>query len=186
MIKLRQLIRENDAENIDIDRLFDNEDYRERAAEELGYNTDFTKVFWSQHYLPTLYHCTTKENYERIKVEGLKMKKERRGATSGNSRVGNAVFTTAESEEVSFFKSYYGPVVIAINTTKMKADGLMPHVEKEPDWDKAEMIAFILRKIGQEDAEAARFVDSSDQNTQGTVILYSDIPLQYLSLVEYD
>ena len=186
MIKLRQLIRENDSDNIDIDRLFDNESYRERVAEELGYNTDFTKVFWSQHYLPTLYHCTTKENYELIKTEGLKMKKERRGATSGNSSVGNAVFTTAESEEVPFFKSYYGPVVIAINAKQMKANGLTPYVEKEPDWAKAEMIAFILRKLGQEDVEAARFVDSSDQNTEGTVILYSDIPPQYLSLVEYD
>lgn len=185
MIKLRQLIRENDADNIDIDRLFDNDSYLENVAEEMGYNTDFTKVFWSQHYLPMLYHCTTKENYEKIKVEGLKQKSVRRGAIS-NRHIGPSVFTTAEEGEVSFFKSYYGPVVIGINTTKMKADGLIPHVEKEPDWARAEMIAFILRKLGQEDAEAARFVDSSDQNTEGTVIVYSDIPTQYLSLVEYD
>lgn len=185
MIKLRQLIRENDAENIDIDRLFYNDSYLEDVALSMGYNDNFTKIFWSQHYLPTLYHCTTKESYEKIKVEGLKMRKERRGATS-NRHIGPSVFTTSETEEISFFKSYYGPVVIGINTKKMKSDGFMPTVEKEPDWARAEMLEFVLHKLGQEDAEASRFVDSSDQNTQGTVILYSDIPVQYLSLVEYD
>jgi len=115
MIKLKHLLTEAHGEDIDVDKLFWSPYYLEDVAEKFGYETDFTKVFWSQHYIPTLYHCTTKENYENIKTKGLEMRSERRGATSGNSAIGDAVFTTAESEEVSFFKSYYGPVVIAFN-----------------------------------------------------------------------
>jgi len=195
MIKLQSLLplREDTTEYpeghgpaIDLDRLMWHDSYLDDIAEELGYNNDFTKVFWSQHHIPTLFHCTTKERYKQIKVEGLKLKDENRGATSGNSAVGPAVFTTAEDAEVSFFKSYYGPIVIAIDAAQMKKDGFMPEVSKEPDWEKAEKLEFVLRKLGQEDVEASRFVDSSDQNTQGTVIVYSDIPPRYLSLVEYD
>ena len=186
IIKLKNLITEGHGENVDMDRLFWQDSYLNDLAEKFGYPEDFTKVFWSQHYIPTLYHCTTEEKYEQIKVEGLKLRRERRGAVSGNSAIGPAIFTTAEEAEVSFFKSYYGPIVIAINATQMKKDRFMPEVSKEPDWEKAEKLEFVLRKLGQEDAEASRFVDSSDQNTQGTVILYSDIPLRYLSLAEYD
>ena len=185
MIKLKHLITEEHDDEVDMDRLFWHDSYLDDLAEKFGYNNDFTKVFWGQHYIPTLYHCTTEERYEQIKVGGLKRKDERRGATSGNSAVGPAVFTTAEDAEVSFFKSYYGPVVIAIDAAQMKKDGFMPEVSKEPDWEKAEKLEFVLRKLGQEDAEASTFVDSSDQNTQGTVIVYSNIPLRYLSLVEY-
>lgn len=187
MIKLKHLIsEEHEGESVDMDRLYWQDSYLDALAEKFGYPDDFTKVFWGQHYIPTLYHCTTKERYEQIKVEGLKRKDERRGATSGNSAVGPAVFTTAEEMEVSFFKSYYGPIVIAIDAAQMKKDGFMPEVSKEPDWEKAEKLEFVLRKLGQEDAEASRFMDSSDQNTQGTVIVYSNIPPRYLSLAEYD
>lgn len=178
MISLKRLILET---KIDKNRLFDSPDYLERVAEKLGYPTDFTKLFWNQHYIPTLYHCTTPENYEKIKVEGLKQRNDRRGAIS-NRHIGPAIFTTSEPDEISFFSQYYGNVVIAINAKQMKADGFTPPVEKEPDWASAEMIEFVLRKMGDEDADASRFVDSSDQNTQGTVIIYSDIPIKYLSL----
>lgn len=186
MIKLKKLISEGHGEDVDIDRLFWQDSYLDNLAEKFGYPEDFTKVFWSQHYIPTLFHCTTEERYEQIKVDGLKRKDERRGATSGNSAVGPAVFTTAEDAEVSFFKSYYGPIVLAIDATQMKKDGFMPEVSKEPDWARAEKLEFVLHKLGQENAEASTFVDSSDQNTQGTVIVYSDIPLRYLSLADYD
>lgn len=185
MIKLKSIIKENEEEGIDRDRLFYNESYLDDVAEEMGYDDNFTKQFWTQHYLPTLYHCTEPERYEQIKVDGLKRKNERRGATS-NRHIPSAVFTTSEEAEVSFFKSYYGPIVIAINAEQMRKDGFMPHVEKEPDWARAEKLAFVLSKLGDQDVEAAAYVDSSDQNTQGTVILYSDIPTRYLSLADYD
>lgn len=176
---------DDEGDEIDIDRLFYNDYYLEKIASRMEYDDDFNKQFWSQHYLPILYHCTTKENYDKIKIEGLKMKSDSRGATS-NRHIGKAVFTTAEELEIPFFKSYYGPVVIGINAKQMKADGFMPDVEKEPDWARAEMLEFVLKKLDRENAEASMYVDSSDQNTQWTVIVYSDIPIKYLSLIEYD
>jgi hypothetical protein len=70
----------------------------------------------------------------------------------------------------------------------MKADGLTPYVEQEPDWARARMIEFVFKKMGKDDAEseAARYVDSSDQNTEGTVIFYETIPVKYLKLVEHE
>lgn len=176
-------LKENEEpeESVDRDRLIYNDNYLEQVAEQLGYNNDFTAKFWSIPHLPMLYHCTTPESYELIKVEGLKKRKERRGAVS-NRHIGPAVFSTMYEEEVPFFSRYYGNIVIGINTQQMKADGFMPIVEQEPDWTRAKMLEFVLRKLGEEDAEAAAYVDSSDQNTEGTVILYANIPLKYLSL----
>lgn len=172
-----------DDEPIDKDRLFWHDSYLDSLAEKFGYDDDFAKQFWHQYYCPILYHCTIPERYELIKVEGLRPKKICRGATS-NRNIGPAIFTCIE-EEVSFFKSYYGPIVIEINTKQMKADGLTPYVEQEPDWARAKKIEFVLRKMGDE-VEAYQFVDSSDQNTEGTVIFYDPIPLKYLKLVEHE
>lgn len=173
---------DDEEESIDKDRLFYNDNYLEQVATELGYEPDFTKKFWGMNHIPYLYHCTTPENYELIKVQGLKKMKIRRGAVSGNSSVGPSVFTTMEEEEVPFFSRYYGDVVIKINAQQMKNDGFMPIVEQEPDWTRGEMLEFVLRKLGDDQAEAERYMDGSDQNTRGTVIVYSDIPLKYLSL----
>jgi hypothetical protein len=188
MIKLKHLINEehNETESVDQDRLIYNDRYLDDVAETMGYPDDYTKLFWNQHYIPTLYHCTTPENYEKIRVEGLNMQHIGRGMS--NRHIHSAIFTTSEEEEVPFFKSYYGKIVIAINTNQMKKDGFMPTVEQEPDWARALKLHFVLRKLGvpDDENEASRYVDSSDQNTQGTVIVYSKIPVRYLSLSEYD
>lgn len=184
MIKLKSLLSEEHDE-IDVDRLFWNESYLDKVCEQYGYETDFTKKFWSMHYIPTLYHCTTEDNYSKIKIEGLKRMDINRGAVSGNRSVGDAVFTTSESEEISFFKHYYGPIVISINAQQMKNDGFTPDVSKEPDWERAEKLQFVFQQL-EKDMDASRFVDSSDQNTQSTIIVYSDIPTKYLSVIEYD
>lgn len=186
-IKLKDILMETemkDDEPIDVGRLMWNGSYLEDVAEKFGYDTDFAKQFWHQYYCPILYHCTIPERYELIKVEGLRPKNICRGATSNRS-IGPAIFTCIE-EEVSFFKSYYGPIVIEINTKQMKADRLTPYVEQEPDWARARMIEFVLRKMGDENAEAFQYVDSSDQNTEGTVIFYNPIPLKYLRLVDHE
>jgi hypothetical protein len=186
MIKLKQLIKENRQDFID--RLFILSDWDlDEVAERVGYDTDFNKQFWSQHYLPVLYHSTTKENYEKILKDGvLKMKEDRRGATS-NRHIGPAVFTTSEEGEVSFFKSYYGPIVLSINTKQMKSDGYTPEVAREPDWDRAFKLSFIINRIkksNEREHESSEYVDSSDQNTEYTVIVYGNIPVKYLSVVE--
>ncbi len=185
MIKLKNLISE--AHGIDVDRLMWNGSYLEDVAEQFEYNDDFNKLFWSQRYVPTLYHCTTEENYEQIKVEGLKKKSNTRGAIS-NRHIGPAIFTTQEEEVIGTFQRSYGPIVIAINTKAMKTDRFMPIVEMEPDWARAMMLSFVLQKIGYPDdkTDVSLFIDSSDQTSQYTVIIYSNIPVKYLSLVEYD
>ena len=169
---------------IDQDRLFWNDSYLSDVAEHLGYNGDFNTQFWSQPYIPTLYHCTTKENYELIRKDGMiKRRSDRRGISNRN--IGSVVFTTSAEEEVPFFKSYYGPVVLAINSKKMKQNGYTPYVERESDWDRALQLSFVLTKITKKEVEAARYVDSSDQNTEYTVIVYGDIPIKYVTLSEY-
>lgn len=183
MIKLKHLLKEIDEEEIDQQRLFWNSLYLSDVAEKLGYDDDFNKLFWE--YPQTLYHCTNRENYELIKKDGMiKQKYDNRGISNRN--VGDAVFTTRESEEIPFFKSYYGPIVLAINTIQMKKDGYTPEVEMEPDWAEAYKLAYVFTKIENKDVEAARFVDSSDQNTEWTVIVYGNIPIKYVTVEEYD
>ena len=186
-INLKDILLEKELEDddpIDKDRLFWHSGYLDDLAEKFGYDDNFTKQFWHEYYCPILYHCTIPERYELIKTKGLCPMKISRGATS-NRHIGPAVFTCIE-EEVSFFKQYYGPLVIEINTKQMKADGLTPYVEQEPDWARAKKLEFVLRKMGDENAEAARYVESSDQNTEGTVIFYKTIPIKYLRLVDHE
>lgn len=172
---------DNEQEGVDLDRLHSSDWYLDEVAEKMGYPVDFSKAFWSR---PTpLWHCTRPENLEVIQKDGIKAKNDARGIS--NRSVGNAVFTVREDLEIPFFKRYYGNLVFQINTKQMKLDGYMPEATMEPDWDRANKIAYVLNKLGHE-AEASRFVDSSDQNTEGTVILYGDIPAKYLSIYEND
>jgi hypothetical protein len=179
-------MRENDDdddEKIDMDRLMWNDSYLDVVAEKLGYHDNFHELFWK--YPQYLYHCTPEENRESIIKNGIGMMDKTRGFAS-NRHIGNAVFTTSEEEEVPSLQDSYGPVVFAINTPQMKADGYMPTVEKEPDWTRAEKISFVLQKVGYPDekTEASRFVDSSEGTTPYTVIVYGEIPPQYLSVYD--
>jgi len=184
MIKLKSLLRES-KEDVDQDRLFWNDSYLDDVAEQLGYDNDFNKQFWNQPYIPTLYHCTNKVNYELIRKDGMiKRRSDTRGIS--NRGIGSSIFTTSVEEEVPYLKSYYGPIVLAINTKQMKQDGYTPIVEREPDWSRAIKLAFVLTKLTGKDVEATRYVDSSDQVSEGTVILYNNVPIKYVSLVKYD
>jgi hypothetical protein len=176
MIKMSTLLSED---MVDVDKLFSDERYLDKIATQMGYNVDFNSVFWKMKYMPILYHCTEPDRWEMIKVEGLKAMNGSRGLS--NRSVGKSIFTTMEELEVPFFKSYYGDCVLAINAQAMKNDHFTPEVSRELDWDRASKLEFIMRKMGKE-AEADQFIESSDQNTSGTVILYSDIPLKYVSL----
>ncbi len=188
VIKLKNIVKEileDQLKDIDVDRLMWNDSYLDDIAEKLGYESDFNKTYWNYLYREPMYHCTEKENLPSIQQKGLLRKDIRRGITNRN--IGAAVFACPE-EEVDYFKNYYGPIVIKINTSQMKSDNYVPHVEREPDWMRAEMLAFVLNKLGQKrsgsEREASEFVDSSDGNTQGTIIFYDNIPPKYLSVVE--
>ena len=183
MIKLKDLIKEDEEDNgIDIDRLHYNDSYLDDVAENMGYNMDFNKMFWSNKYVPSLFHCTTKDKYELIKKDGvLKRRSDTRGIN--NRSVGSAIFTTMEEEEVGYLTQYYGDIVLRINTAQMKSDGFTPHVEKEPEVDHADKISFVLNKLGR-NTEPASFIDSSGGISEYTVIVYDNIPIKYLSLYD--
>lgn len=182
-------VRENDEDNdeddnkIDVDKLIWNDSYLDEIAEQFGYSDNFNDLFWK--YPQYLFHCTPEENKESIITNGIGMKNKSRGFSS-NRHIGSAVFTTSEEEEIPTLQDSYGPVVFLINTPQMKKDGYIPMVEKEPDWMKAEKISFVLKKLGYSDekAETSRFVDSSEGTTPYTVILYGNVPPQYLSIYE--
>lgn len=180
MIKLKDILKEIEEDEIDIQRLYNNEMYLDEIAEKLGFDmTDFNHHFWN--FPVTLYHCTPKENLEVIKTEGLKAKNESRGYSS-NKHIGNAIFTTSESEEIEHLKSSYGEIVIGINTKQMKSDRYILTVEREPDWEQADKLAFVMEKLGKDKyGDPSRYVDSSEGTSPYTVIVYGDIPPKYLS-----
>lgn len=180
-------MRENDDEDddnkIDVDRLMWSDSYLDEVAEQFGYKDNFNELFWK--FPQYLYHCTPEENRESIIKNGIGMMDKTRGFSS-NRHIGAAVFTTSEEEEVPSLQDSYGPVVFLINTPQMKKDGYMPTVEKEPDWTTAEKISFVLQKLGypEEKTETSRFVDSSEGTTPYTVIVYGQIPPQYLNVYD--
>ena len=183
MIKLKQLLLEGDPEEndseIDVDRLYWNSMYRSDILEKLGYHYEFNTQFWE--HPSTLYHCTPTENLQSIRTHGLTCQDETRGIN--NRSVGSAIFTTQEKDEVESVKSYYGPIVIAINTKLMKQDGFTPDVTQEPEVEEALELEFIFRHMGKE-VDVSRFIDSSGGISEYTVIVYDDIPAKYLSITE--
>ena len=184
MIKLKRILIENDddesEDNIDVDRLYWNSSYRDEILEKLGYHHDFNKEFWE--YPKTLYHCTPIENVPFIQTEGLTCQGKTRGIN--NRSVGSAIFTTQEEEEVESVRQSYGPVVVAINTRAMKQDGYTPVVTHEPEVEDALELSFIFHRMGQEDIDVSRFIDSSGGISEYTVIVHENIPPKYLSIVE--
>jgi hypothetical protein len=184
MIKLKELLKEIEDENddgqIDFDRLHWSESYLDDVLERLGYNIDFNKNFWIHPH--TLYHCTPDEHVPAIEQNGLRPSSKTRGIS--NRGVGAAVFTTMHYEEVDSLRMSYGDNVFMIDTKAMKQDGYMPEVSLEPEWEQAKKLEFIYHKLGKEDMEASRFVDSSDGVSEGTVIVHGAIPAKYLKRLQ--
>lgn len=181
MIKLKPLLLEHDEDEsqIDLDRIYWNTSYRADVLEKFGYNYDFNKLFWE--YPRPLYHCTQEEYLPLIQTKGLTRQSKTRGIN--NRSVGAAIFTTQEGDEVESLRQSYGPVVIVINTEEMKKDGFMPVVQHEPEVEEAMELAFIFHKLGQEDVELSRFIDSSGGISEYTVIIHDNIPPKYLKVL---
>jgi hypothetical protein len=97
-----------------------------------------------------------------------------------NRHIRAAVFT-AQSPE--FCMQYYGPEVFVINTSQMKIDGFMPMVTKEPNHTEADVINFIADKIKAWDDNRDLANANSEGTTDDTVIVYSNIPPKYLTLL---
>lgn len=175
-----QPIHENEEEQIDRDKLFNNDYYLDDLAEQLGWKFDFNQNFWDFPY--TLYHCSKEENKEAIIKFGILPKSDTRGIT--NRSTGPAIFTSMSEEEIESLKGSYGSVVFVINTKLMKKDGYMPDVEKEPEWERAHKLSFVLQKIDKKDTYPEQYVDSSDGVSDYTVIVRGKIPTKYLSIIE--
>jgi hypothetical protein len=171
---------DDDDNKIDIDRLFWSDSYLDEVLERLGYNVDFNENFW--RFPHALYHCTPDENLPSIEKTGIRPSSQTRGIS--NRGVGAAVFTTMHHEEVESLRQSYGDCVFIIDTKAMKTDGYTPGVSQEPEWEKAHKLEFIMRKLGKEDADAARYVDSSDGVSEGTVIVHGAIPPKYLKRLQ--
>ena len=138
----------------------------------------FNQAYWERP--EPLYHGTPKENVQSIQQDGLKMQHKSRGLSNRN--IHRAVFTEQEPEYCQY---HYGPEVFEINTPAMKADGFMPRVEKEPNHVEADVINALAHKIGAWDEQGDRdWANSqSEGTTEGTIILYADIPPKYLKLL---
>ncbi len=168
-----------DGERVDTHKLYNSDMYLDSVAESLGYKDDFNDYFWKQSHIPILFHCTKPEYVKDILTNGLKVSKKTRGLT--NKSVGYAIFTTSEPDEISWLRDFYGSAVVEINVSQMRKDNVMPEVSREPEWDKAYKLSYIFQKLGH-GKEPWYYVDSSDQVTEHTVIIYQSIHPKYLKL----
>ncbi len=184
MIKLKQILLEGDTDEndseIDVDRLYQNSMYRSDILEKLGYHYEFNTQFWE--HPSVLYHCTSTENLQSIRTNGLTCQDKTRGIN--NRSVGSAIFTTQDKDEVESVRQSYGPLVITINTRAMKQDGYTPFVTQEPEVEDAEELLFIFNKMGHEDVNVSQFIDSGDGISEYTVIVHENIPPKYLTITE--
>ena len=134
----------------------------------------FNKSFWE--YPETLYHATPTENVENIKIDGLQAVHKSRGLA--NRHIRSAVFTSTEPDWITHS---YGPSVITINTRAMKRDGFTPYITKEPNHAESDVLNFIAHKIKAWEDDRDLTDARSEGTTDDTRIVYSPIPVKYLS-----
>lgn len=134
---------------------------------------DFNKEFWNSG-IDFVYHGTSEEYIENIKVNGLNTGNKTRGMS--NKHVGNAIFTSENID--SAYSSY--DVILKVDVEAMRDDRYMPLVRKEPDVEISEYRNSLAYKIGLED-----FSDEAEQGmSYDTVIFYGNIPAKYLEVVK--
>jgi len=136
----------------------------------------FNQRFWEHPEI--LYHATPTANVENIKRDGLKMQHKSRSMS--NRHIQSAVFTTTEPEAVVHS---YGPELFSINTKKMKQDGFMPMVSKEPSYAESDAINYLANKIHVWKDERD-LVSQSDGTDSTTVIVHENIPPKYLEQLQ--
>lgn len=130
------------------------------------------------YYPDIVYHGTVEENVEGILKEGLRCSNVTRGIS--NRWVGSAIFTSSEIEGVSS----YGDYIFEINLGKMKRDGLNFEVSKEPDIEEMDLLNSFCYKfrVNPEDLPCYFGVEAGMEDS--TYIIHSDIPPQYIKLIE--
>ena len=146
-------------------------DEAETVAKELGIHYDFNESFWK--YPETLYHATTDENADVIEREGIITMNKTRGIS--NRHIRSAIFCSKEIDEMES----YGPVTFKIDTYRMKQNGITPFVAQEPDIEDHAIKDSIANKLGWQEF----YMDIESGMDHNTVIVYGNIPAQYLSRV---
>ena len=122
----------------------------------------------------TVYHSTTEENLNDIKLNGLEPRNETRGIS--NRGTPSAVFANENSEETES----YGNILIEIHVGQMKADNYMPNVSKETPIEEVQVRSTLAYKIGLPYYEPSTDY-SSEGMSEATIIFYATIPPKYLT-----
>jgi hypothetical protein len=133
--------------------------------------------FWNEVGSGSLmYHGTYKDRVEDIMKNGIEARDEIRGIT--NRSTGSAVFLSADPETAS----YHYDKVIEIDLGAMKAAGYMPRAGGEEPIEEGALRSALASKLGLEDYywEA----DPGDGLAEDTVIIYGNIPPQFLRVLE--
>lgn len=129
----------------------------------------FKEDFWRSD---TAYHATEPENAARIIESGsIGTRSETRG--TGNRNVGSAVFLSKMSPQ-----RIYGDVVFEVDVAAMRDTGYKPPVDMEPGVLEARQREAIATDFYVDDFWA----DYPQDVSEDTVILYDDVPLEYLSM----
>lgn len=158
---------------IPVEDILDNPDsYYELFPEFANLETKMSEDFW--RYPEPLYHATKCENIEEIKKEGLYP-----GRGSGLTNRG--VFGVFTSTEEDGYIDHYGECKFMIDTAKMKRDGNMPLVLREP-----EVFNYIVSNIVGEvyGINVEREVSSSGGMDPNTWIIDAHVNPEYLILVQ--
>jgi hypothetical protein len=135
---------------------------------------DYNKQFWEEVGPDSMiYHGTPEDNLESIRAEGLGQRDETRGMS--NRGTGAAVFATWNQEAADKYTYPHG-VVIGIHLGKMKAAKYMPQVAMEGPIEEKLAQEALASKLGLEDF----YVDVESGIEEDTVVIYGDIPPQFL------
>ena len=151
-------------------------------ANEWIYDQDVTAYYpeaeqqWNDDFWrnpDVLYHGTDADNIDSILQDGLQMRYETRGMS--NQYEGAAVYTSTDPDEPEY---YYGQVLV-IDTAAMKADGVQPFVNQEPDVFEGGLREALASQIGLEGFE----YEYESGMSPTTVVVNDDVPPKYISVM---
>lgn len=152
----------------------------------VDWRKQYTKQFWENvgtiNSFNELYHATEEQYVDDILENGLEARNQTRIPTSKIRR--DAVFAVKNTRSLA--DGAYGSKLLAIDTLGMKKDGVTPRVGREKDWERQDRAMFLKDKLNLY-GEIRTIVPAGEGGTgswSGTVVIYSDIPPKYVSLMQ--
>ena len=128
-----------------------------------------------------VFHSTREENRESILKNGLYVRSDSRGIS--NRHVQNAVFTSADPEEVSEASPLsYGPLLLKIDLRRMLSDGILSEEDlaQEPDVERQGKNEILEYLFDLEYGSLNSYIE--DGMSPNTIIIYSSIPPEYITV----